>query len=115
MRTEEDDRDLLRLYRAQAQELPGAALDARILAASRAAGMRRWLLALLPAAAVAACLILALQPARHMPATHTFSTADTAGLYDGQAAQQLADPELMRQMAITQLPGGTNGGTANGS
>jgi hypothetical protein len=109
---EDDDSDLLRLYRSHARELPPVALDAKILAAARTSHARWWLLA---TAAVAACLVLAFQTQRH-PQTQPHPTARyvPGGLYDGQAAGQLADPQLMRQQAIMQLPGGSDGGRENG-
>lgn len=113
----DDDSDFLHLYRVQAWDLPSAALDARILAASRTVGVWRRLIVLLPAAAAAACLMLALQPVRHVPQPQARATAAStalAGLHDGQISQQLADSEMMRQTAIMQLPGGSDGGS-NGS
>lgn len=109
---DEDDHDLTQLYRAQAQELPCAALDAKILKASRGVDKRWWLLA---TAAAAACLMLAFQalwPAPPIP-PQPVARYLPGGLYDGQAAQQLADPQFMRQQAIMQMPGGSDGGRSN--
>ncbi len=110
---EDDDSDLLHLYHPHARAMPPAALDARILAASRAAHKRWWLPA---TAAAAACLVLAFPSLRHAPQTPPQPVARymLGGLYDGQAAQQLVDPQFMRQMAIMQLPGGSDGGRSNG-
>jgi hypothetical protein len=111
---EDDDSDLLQLYRAQAKAMPPPALGARILVASRTSHARWWLLA---TAAAAACLLLAFQMQPHQSQTPPRPVARyvPGGLYDGQAAQQLADPQLMRQQAIMQMPGGSEGRRSNGS
>ena len=67
--------------------------------------------------AAAACLLLVFPSPRHQPQArqHPEARYVPGGLYDGQAAQQLADPQLMRQQAIMQMPGGSDGGRENGS
>lgn len=112
MTDEGDDSDLLNLYRATACQAPSASLDAKILAASRRGHWHWWLPA---TAAVAACLALAFQVQRPAPQSQPDAAARyvPGGLYDGQATQQLADPQLMRQQAIMQMPGGSDGEKSN--
>ena len=66
MTGEDDDRDLLHLYRAQARELPRAALDANILAAARTADKRWWMLLCPPPLPPGWCWF---SPPRHDPQT----------------------------------------------
>ena len=109
---EDDDSDLLQLYRAKRANCR----------------LRRWMrkswrprgrdgaggCGLLRAAA-AAVPGAGFRPLRHEPQTQpTGGRYVPGGLYDGQAAQQLADPQLMRQQAIMQMPGGSDGGKSNG-
>ena len=105
---DDDDRDLLRAWRDAGQEGPGELLDRRILAAARAQQTRRRTLPL--AAALAACLVLALYAERSRTVTTPPAKPDMsmAGLYEGRSADLLADPEAMQQMMIRNMPGGSS-------
>lgn len=107
---EDDDPDLLKSYRSVAREAPDRALDRQILAAASALRARQRQLPLL--LALAACLLIALYAAllthAPAPAAPRDPRLAQAGLYEGRAAQFLSDPELMRQSALGQMPGGAN-------
>ena len=102
----DEDEDLLRLYRASANEHPDATLDSRVLRAVRALRARELQMPLLFAAA--ACLLIALVAS--LPGRRSVPPADTRtfGLYEGRTAALLGDPEAMRQMAIRQMRGASN-------
>jgi hypothetical protein len=98
--TDGDDHDLLHAWRGAAQETPGDLLDRRILAVARAHRARR--LALPLAAAMAACLVLALYAERPQMAAPPKSAAmpdpATYGLYAGREVALLSDPVAMKQV-----------------
>jgi broad specificity phosphatase PhoE len=102
----EDDADLLRAWRGQAQEAPDDLLDRRVLKAAQAQRARRTALPL--AAAMAACLVLAFYAGRAQqtapPAPVAELDTSTFGLYEGRRAGPLADPEMMDQRMIRQMP-----------
>lgn len=104
---DEDDHDLLRAWQQQAHEAPGELLDRRILTAARMHRARRQLLPL--AAALAACLMLAIYAGRWMqtPQPPRAAPLDTStfGLYVGRVGLP-PDPET--QAMMRQVPGATS-------
>jgi hypothetical protein len=103
--SEDEDHDLLRAWREHARETPGELLDRRVLGAARAHERRRRLLPL--AAAMAACLVLALYGTwlqqADSPAPVSRLDTSTFGLYVGRVGLP-PDPEA--QAMIRQMPGG---------
>jgi hypothetical protein len=109
MTSDEDDHDLLRAWRREARETPGDLLDRRVLKAAQAAQARRRLLPL--AAAMAACLVLALYagrlaqtPPASPPPSARLDTS-TFGLYVGRTG---APPDAATEAMIRQQPGGVS-------
>ena len=105
-----DDHDLLRAWRGEAREAPGDLLDRRILRAAEAQRRRRRALPL--AAAMAACLVLALYAVRPQQLPAPASQPNKTIAYQNDTTALLADPEAMRQMMIRQMPGGSSNGAA---
>jgi hypothetical protein len=104
---DEDDRELLRAWRDAARDDPGELLDRRILSAARAHRARRS--ALPVAAALAACLVLALYAERQQqqaPKPIPVAELDpaTIGLYEGRSADILASPAAMQDIMLHQPP-----------
>lgn len=116
--TEDDDDELIRIYRGVSLERPDRALDRKIL---RAAAKTRIHSPLIPiAAAMAASLILAWiipwHESRQAVSHHRAARSEIVpGLYDGRVAAELADPTLTNQSIFEQLPGGAEGDVNHGS
>jgi hypothetical protein len=97
-----DDPMIAKAWRDISNETPGALLDARIIQAARLQRQRRRIMPW--AAALAACLVLAIYAGQMQPAPEP---ADPASRRQKGATPTLADPEAMRQMMIRQMPGGS--------
>jgi hypothetical protein len=107
MNPEHDDPVIARLWRGVSAETPDMLLDVRILNAAHVQQQRRRLVPL--AAALAACLVLALYALQMQSAPRqqaALPDTSTFGLYEGRAGAPLADSEAMQQM-IRQQPGGS--------
>jgi hypothetical protein len=118
MTSDDDDDDLVSIYRGLSLERPDRALDQKILRAARRARIGNNLLPI--ALALAAGLTLAWITPWHaarpaFPYHRAASSEAVPGLYDGRIAQQLADPAMTRQSTFEQMPGGTEGETHHGS
>jgi hypothetical protein len=117
MTGDDDDDNLVSLYRGTSPECPDPALDRKILRAADKAGLRKSLLPI--ALALAASVTLAWIVPRHeaRPAVHHRAATDDVvpGLYEGRIAEELADPAMTRRSMLEQMPGGAEGEINHGS
>ena len=105
--SDEDDFDLLRAWRGQPDQVPDDLLDRRILKAAQAQRARRSALPL--AAAMAACLLLAVYAVRQeravMPAPAAVALDTSAfGFDEGRGTAVLADLEDVDQRMMRHVP-----------
>ena len=100
-----DDPLVARTWRGISSETPAAALDALILKAAREQHRRRQLVPL--AAALAACLVLAVYAAqRGLAPEQPVAMPDTFGLYEEGITAVPVNSDAVEQKLIRQMPGG---------
>ena len=99
--TPDDDHDLLRAWRTQARDLPDEIIDRRVLKAAERQRLRRHALPL--AAALAACLALALYGARPQPVAPPVATRTMMDY--SQTSAILSNPDAMEELRTRNLPG----------
>ena len=104
MTGDHDDPALVRLWRGISSETPAPALDAHILKAARLQQQRRRFVPL--AAALAACLVLAVYALQMQPQQAGLPDTSTFGLYEGRAGAPLTHGGATQQM-IRQMRGGS--------
>lgn len=109
--SDDDDHALANMWRDVSRDTPDPLLDARILAAARAQQRRRHIAPL--AAALAACLVLALYVSLSAgkPVTPHYAPVpgiETFGMQAGRELAILSDAGAMRQMLPHKPPGGPN-------
>jgi hypothetical protein len=105
--SDENDSDVLTAWAKVAAASPDAALDARVMADFRAYRLRR---RLVPAAALAACLVLAFAAAQlSMPATRPAEPSmPRGGLLEGSAATFLMEAPLVDRSRLKRAPAPLN-------
>jgi hypothetical protein len=108
MSGDHDDPLIARLWRDVSSEAPAPLLDARILQAARLQQRRRRLMPL--AAALAACLVLALAATQYLNRAVPDAVRPAMAvsrLYEARATAELSNPQTMHEMQLRQMPGGS--------